>query len=370
MFCTNCGKEIPNGSEFCPNCGAKIGGAPVQPGTPKAPSSGNGKLIAVIIAIAAVFLIVAIIFGILILGKLGDKDDSDKDNDKNAQTETTIDENEDFDDFVIETDDSATADADIEEAETSDETLADDLEAYIAERFPRLTETYQTPKTDKSLWIPIDDETRAKLDALDSDYNKVAWVVEYAFRSVPSVIVSYTINENCGVPYVFVAFTNIGDRPITINGTVDIFDFDNNKIASGYPYTGMLQSGGTYICPIACLGADENNIDIGYSDFTMDLAAATPGSFVASYSVGDSTPGSIISSISVENTCEKKVNMGQVTILLLDEMGFPVANGYVFGALSIDPGAALETDASIGILDEDVEKVKDEAIFCSPFVVG
>lgn len=25
MFCTNCGKEIPDGSEFCPNCGNQIG---------------------------------------------------------------------------------------------------------------------------------------------------------------------------------------------------------------------------------------------------------------------------------------------------------------------------------------------------------
>ena len=33
-------------------------------------------------------------------------------------------------------------------------------------------------------------------------------------------------------------------------------------------------------------------------------------------------------------------------------------------------GAKLETDADIGILDEDVDKVKDVAIFCSPYVTG
>lgn len=38
--------------------------------------------------------------------------------------------------------------------------------------------------------------------------------------------------------------------------------------------------------------------------------------------------------------------MGQITVLL-DENGFPVANGYVFGATSTDPGATLESDVTI-----------------------
>lgn len=30
MFCSNCGKEIPDDSTFCPECGFKVGGAPVN----------------------------------------------------------------------------------------------------------------------------------------------------------------------------------------------------------------------------------------------------------------------------------------------------------------------------------------------------
>lgn len=32
MFCKNCGKEIPSGAEFCPNCGTKTNGNTQQAG--------------------------------------------------------------------------------------------------------------------------------------------------------------------------------------------------------------------------------------------------------------------------------------------------------------------------------------------------
>lgn len=44
MFCSNCGKEIPSGAAFCPNCGAKALSAPEPSNptsTPPADSAGN-----------------------------------------------------------------------------------------------------------------------------------------------------------------------------------------------------------------------------------------------------------------------------------------------------------------------------------------
>lgn len=383
MFCNNCGKEIPDGALFCTGCGKKIGDnaeqpvvqQPViqQPITPQPAAQSNKKLIWVIIAIAAVFLIVAVIFGVLILGKLDDKDD-DSDKKHRTKTEKTVDDEE-----IKETEEPEEMEAFPEvtgtentdaEAEINETVAADDISAYLAERFPKLTEAYIEPKTDHSVWIPLDDEARAKLDALDNDYNKVSWIVEYAFRAMPSVIVSYAINENCGVPYVFVAFTNIGDTPVSIDGTAELYDFSSNLLASGYPYTGMLQSGGTYICPIACPGVDENNVDVGYKDLNMDYPAAKSGTYSSTATLGASTSNNITTSISVTNTGDQKENMGQVTVLLLDEHGLPVANGYVFSATSTNPGESMESDVQIGILDTDIDKIKDIAIFASPYITG
>lgn len=382
MFCKNCGSEIQEGSKFCVTCGQKVDDTtesiqqtvskPVaQPVAQSASqSAGNRKLIIVIIAIAAVFLIVAIIFGVLVLNKLGDNDsDDDK---KDIKTEEAIDE--DISDASVE-------DVDVEDAEDveddSDETNdegdaagSDDLKAYIAERFPKLTEGYAQPKSDNTFWIPIDDATRAKLDALDNDYNKIAWVVEYAFRQLPDVVVSFTINNDSGVPYVFLAFTNVGEAPVSIDGTADIYDFDNQLLNSGYPYIGMLQPGGTYMCPIACPGVDENNVDIGFTELNMDYPAAKPGTYSYEASLGASTNNSITTSISVTNTGDKMVNMGQVTVLLLDEKGFPVGNGYVFSATSTNPGEKMESDVVINILGEDIEKIKDIVVYASPYITG
>lgn len=401
MFCNNCGTQIPDDVNFCPSCGQAVevetdGQQATQPVNQAQPTTqpvnqtqpvyqasaggqqsygaGNKKLMYIIIAIAGAFLIAVIVFGILILGKLGNNDSGDKDSvkteasvDKDEKSDSDDDSDDNLDDADEDSDD--TEEVSAENADSSDAGLSDKA-AIIAERFPNLLETYTAPKSEKTFWINIDDATREKLNALDNDYHKVAWVVEYAFRQLPSVVVSFTVNENCGVPYIFLAFTNVGDVPVSIDGAADVYDFDNVKLTSGYPYTGMLQPGGTYICPIACPGVDENNVDIGYTELNMDFPSAKYGTYTSSASVGASSGSNITASVSLENTSENKLNMGQVTVLLLDEMGFPVANGYVFSATSTNSGEKMETDLQMGILDSDVELVSDTAVFASPYVTG
>lgn len=97
----------------------------------------------------------------------------------------------------------------------------------------------------------------------------------------------------------------------------------------------MLQPGGTYMCPIACPGVDENNVDIGFTELNMDVAAATPGTYSYESSLGASTNNSITTSISVTNTGEK-----------------------------------MESDVVINILGEDIDKIVDTVVFASPYVTG
>ena len=58
MFCKNCGKELPAGTEFCPNCGTPANGK-VQPVNNGTPNKDSGMYIA-----CKVLMILTIIAGV------------------------------------------------------------------------------------------------------------------------------------------------------------------------------------------------------------------------------------------------------------------------------------------------------------------
>jgi len=60
MFCPNCGRQIPDGSKFCPYCGASLEGNVTSQSSPK----GSSSFLDVLISITA---IVSLIFSIVIL---------------------------------------------------------------------------------------------------------------------------------------------------------------------------------------------------------------------------------------------------------------------------------------------------------------
>lgn len=58
MFCANCGKDIPEGHDFCGNCGAPAGQSlTVQTAVPVAVKKADNKLFIVVVIIAAVIAI-------------------------------------------------------------------------------------------------------------------------------------------------------------------------------------------------------------------------------------------------------------------------------------------------------------------------
>src|SRR5450756_1083891 len=74
MFCTKCGKEVPEGSAFCTNCGAQMaeaqppgaappppGPAPAQAAVPVTKPKSNKTLIGVMIGVVALLVIVAVV---------------------------------------------------------------------------------------------------------------------------------------------------------------------------------------------------------------------------------------------------------------------------------------------------------------------
>ncbi len=71
MFCTNCGANIPDGSQFCPACGAQLNSAAYAPmDTPGAPVQKRSlpKKTLVILAAAVVVLVVVVLLISLLFG--------------------------------------------------------------------------------------------------------------------------------------------------------------------------------------------------------------------------------------------------------------------------------------------------------------
>ena len=72
MYCGNCGAGNPDGSTFCKQCGAKLGGAkpvsPVNPARKPVSNSGNQNRTVGIIAISAVAVVLLLVVGILLFG--------------------------------------------------------------------------------------------------------------------------------------------------------------------------------------------------------------------------------------------------------------------------------------------------------------
>ena len=64
MFCSSCGKTIPNDSEFCPECGLSLKNSPTQKTTQSGQSWTNGAMIGLVIATVLIPL-VGIVMGII-----------------------------------------------------------------------------------------------------------------------------------------------------------------------------------------------------------------------------------------------------------------------------------------------------------------
>ena len=82
MFCIECGKEVPEGSAFCTNCGAQMAEAqppgaappppgqvppPAQPAVPVTKPKSNKTLIGVIIGVVALLVIVAVVLVLVLV---------------------------------------------------------------------------------------------------------------------------------------------------------------------------------------------------------------------------------------------------------------------------------------------------------------
>ncbi len=61
MFCSNCGNQIPDGTKFCPNCGAATGENAAQASAPVVSGQDNSKTMAILAVIFPVLFFLPLV---------------------------------------------------------------------------------------------------------------------------------------------------------------------------------------------------------------------------------------------------------------------------------------------------------------------
>ncbi len=96
MNCTNCGKELPNESQFCPYCMTKFGKEKSIESTDPGQKKPNKKLLFIIIA--AVLCVVLIVCAIIAVPKISSENTHEGNSYASGKTENAIAENKNSDD--------------------------------------------------------------------------------------------------------------------------------------------------------------------------------------------------------------------------------------------------------------------------------
>lgn len=207
MFCTNCGKELPDGSKFCTQCGAVLGqgnNPNILPETPidlpdlgqEDPQGGKGGKGLWILLAVIIFLIVALVAGgawFVHQGGFdgfwgsGDEKHSSKDDDDDDEEDEEDDDDEDDDD----------------EDETGE--TEETEEAFTGERYPININVRQVDNTrfpEVTFYATITDENGEVVEGLQtSDFkieeiDKNGNISESSLETVEKTLGAENINVN------------------------------------------------------------------------------------------------------------------------------------------------------------------------------
>lgn len=185
MFCNNCGKELPDGSEFCPYCMKKFKETPVS--KPIEERKSNSK--AVIIALAAVVVVLVVVLAIVI-PKLG-----------NDRTEI---------------------DAGADTPKTSDTTSSTDSEAQTSSSTSSTEKSTETTESKKDQEIKKRLMTDAYIGLLDT---------KLLTADIFNHICSYTVYDmNSDGVYELIINTDVGDGDYDSFFGTEVYTFQDNKV--------------------------------------------------------------------------------------------------------------------------------------------
>lgn len=151
MFCVKCGKEISEGTKFCPYCGNQVASGG---NTPAAPEEKSGNVKKIIIPLCVIGVVLAVVVGVLLMNNRGsDNDTSQADtfsvNEDSQTSQTEAEEHTPNFDFAVE--------GYVEIQEGKVDTI--NVKEYLPEK--DMTLTYQGEKSVKTIYYvtPVSDNS-------------------------------------------------------------------------------------------------------------------------------------------------------------------------------------------------------------------
>lgn len=201
-------------------------------------------------------------------------------------------------------------------------------------------------------------EARAALDALDTDYAKIYWGVEYSVPTMEGVVVSVTPCFTESEMKLIVAFTNLYGYDITLEAEGTAKDESGNAIGKIHLYETAIGTGQTVLQSVHCSGMPDGRIH--WDSFLCKESESDRYAYWESdWTIMGDNDGNIV--IPYRITGAQEMQGRHVWALLLDE------NGFVLGCYEdYNDSTGTTIDGVIKTYRTDGSDIGDLAFFANP----
>lgn len=205
-------------------------------------------------------------------------------------------------------------------------------------------------------------EARAALDALDTDYAKVYWGVEYSVPTMEGVVVSVTPCFSESEKKLIVAFTNLYGYDITLEAEGTAKDESGNAIGKIHLYETAIGTGQSVIQSVYCSGIPDGRIH--WDSFLCKESESDRYAYWESdWTIMGDNDGNMV--IPYRITGAQEMQGRHVWALLLDKNGF-VLDCYE----DYNDSTGTTIDGVIKTYRTDGSGIDDLAFFANPKIAG
>ncbi|WP_051538349.1 hypothetical protein [Butyrivibrio proteoclasticus] len=216
----------------------------------------------------------------------------------------------------------------------------------------------------------VSDDVKERLEALDSDYNKVNWDYVTTPFDDEDIVISTVVAKHDTVYTVFVGITNLHDEQYDIEAEGLLKDISGDKIEDEevYLYDYSIGSGNTIIKMINTQEPTDGEIEWDDDDI-HDAYRDEFCPFTIDWTMPENTEDFDGELIDVEVSLEEAIYSFDIQCLVLDENGKVI--GYGVQEISDNEEEVYSDQIKLNaLLDLDVQReMEDIAMFSNPTVV-